>query len=645
MLRAGQETGIERGNIMQLRFIKTSNKVPIEKAWNKENNYDLSELIPWIQEGEEIGLVIPKGYIVVDIDNKQTADLIRDNIEMFGKCGVHTTPHGLHLIYKAPKTKIKNTSKSQVMGMLEADYRTSGRGFIVYPLNKDGRHIIRGLDSDFTPDVMPDFFKPIKMKTRKSLLDLSEGSRNDSLYKWACKIGNYDIDLHQVINMINDLSGNPLPQFEIDKMLTSAEDFIKANPVTVIEDEDGKTNFELDVAKSLSSDLWFDHFFFYEWQGTHWQKINSTEVKKKVYDQTNYSISTSTLSGIISKLQSLCYRPFKVPHRDLINTLSGVYNLETKELRPVEKEDNFTQIINAEITDVDTEPLEAIIKTITPDFENLLLMLGHILYKDNRITEQAFLLKGTVEGGNGKDTLLTLLGTVFKYMSIDFDTINTGRFYLANIETYDVLIDTDFNNKRINQSGNFKKIVSGTPLTAEVKSIQTPKEIISNATCIICSNLYPTVDLGSAGGFFRRWTIIKCPYNLYEEGGDPLIKRSIGDGAYNNAFLSLALRGYQMLKERGYRFSKSPDKDYWESLNNPIKVWVLSNYKADSESFVLVDDFYTSYVQMCEADGFNPVNKVALGKILNDIIPIERKRVKNKGYKYQGIRPLADDEM
>jgi putative DNA primase/helicase len=620
---------------LELRFIKTINKRPIEKDWSNKKNYALTELTAWLADGQEIGAVIPKGFIVVDIDDPKTAKLIRDNIHLFGKCGLHTTPKGIHLIYKYKGKNLKNTSKRQVAGMIEIDYRTAGKGQIIYPLGRDGREVIRPIEDNL--DFLPDFFKPLKNPVKNQTLDLiQEGNRNSGLYQWACKIGNYIEDLDSTMYKINQLLPSPLDEGELSKLTEQAKKFIEENPIT----EDDKSNFELEVAKEVAENLWFDHFHFYEWQETHWVKINSTEVNLKIMKVAGFTINNTRLAGVLTKLKVLAYRKHENPDKNLINTLSGVYNIETKEIRPVEKDDFFTGCIQAEITDVDTEPIEDIIKTITPDYELFLLMLGHILYKDNRITEQAFLLKGTGTGGNGKDTILCLLGTVFDYLPIGLEKLNKGNFYASNIEGYDCLIDTDYNESTIKQPEILKKVISGSTIQTEVKHIQDAKMITSNATIIVCTNSYPNVDFGSAGGFFRRWSVIKCPHNLKGSSkNDPLLKLKLTDGVYNNQFLRLALKGYEKLKEAKYQFPETIDKEYWESLNNPIKTWLHCNYKEAQDVSIKVDDFYQAYVQFCIQDGLRALSKPVIGKILVETFPkVTKKRVKNKGYYYYNLK-------
>lgn len=615
------------------KFFKVNDsKIPLEKDWNNTGNHPLADLSDWIKNGRQIGWVVPKGYIVVDIDNSKVANKILDNIFLFGNCGVNKTPRGLHLIYKAPRYKIKNSSNKFVAGYINVDYRTAGKGYIVWPTTQKDRKVLREVKKDL--DIMPEFFRPLYEENQKTLLDIREGSRNDLLYNWSVSLFNKTKDAVKIMTTINSLLDYPLDTAELNKLIGSAKKFTEENPLT-----SDSLDIELEIANKIKDNFWFDNFFWYEWAGTHWVKTNITKVQKAVFESVDYKIKANTLNGVIIKLKSLTYHDYVKPPKNEINTLSGVYNVETKTLRKVEKKDYFTYLYNAEIKETDTEELEKIIKKMTPDFDLLLLMLGHFLHDDNRLTEQAFMFKGTREGGNGKDTFLNLIRATFGYTSIEFETLNTGRFYLAGIEGENVLIDTDYNNKVISQSSNFKKIVSGTPLKAEVKNVQQMKDIISNATLIICTNLFPSVDSGSAGGFFRRWSIIKFPHNLRKNGGNPKIKLKLSDGTYNNALMQLALKGYENLKEKHFLFPETPDIDVWEGMNEPVKTWMLSTFDVVKDSQLKSEDIFKCYLTMCEQENFkNPYNKALFFRKLNETFPeVTQTRNRKQGTVYNNI--------
>ena len=101
----------------------------------------------WIQKGGWIGVRIPEGRIVVDLDDKKEGALLRELLE--GECIHHhsiTTPNGWQFIFRS------ETEESRAQGQyqrhvnrlgLTQDTRAAGKGYIVFPTeNTEGRYLV-----------------------------------------------------------------------------------------------------------------------------------------------------------------------------------------------------------------------------------------------------------------------------------------------------------------------------------------------------------------------------------------------------------------------------------------------------------------------------------------------------------------------
>jgi len=86
----------------EFRFIKIQkqDKKPIEKDWSKTNNYIYTdiELINWLSNGNNYGVLCGKGYLtVIDCDKKEIADIVEQKLpETFT---VETGSGGKHYYY------------------------------------------------------------------------------------------------------------------------------------------------------------------------------------------------------------------------------------------------------------------------------------------------------------------------------------------------------------------------------------------------------------------------------------------------------------------------------------------------------------------------------------------------------------------
>lgn len=624
------------------KYIKLKGKKPVEK-W-QENQYTFQEVYPWVTSGNPIGLVVPHGLIVVDIDSTYTANTLLANISLLGNCGVFKTPRGLHLVYSSEGTeKIKNGSKVTTALHDQVDYRTAGKGYIVYPSIELDRKVIKEVPAE--PDKLPDMFKPIKAKLKLSLSELTIGARNDLLYKHAIRLYNEKFkNVPSIINTINQLIPSPLEEGELKKSIDSAKKFVAANPPKSSREE--KTDFLIKLAEKATELFKFDHHNFYIWNDSYWVKVNQTVVNKVIYELTNYNLTQSDLNNVISKLKAMAYTEMKSPD-GFLNTKSGAYNPETKELRPATMEDNFTHLINAEVTNTDTTELENILAGMTPDIQALKMLLGTILHSDNRITEKAFMLIGNKHGQNGKDTFLTLVEAVFNMQQIEFNELGTD-FSLANIENALVLADSDFNGRNICQTSVFKKIVSGSTLEAKVKFVQESKRFVSRATIIVNTNMFPIVDIHSVGGFFRRWCVLSFPNDFSDEKKrDPLIKLRMGNGEFNNALFKLACQGYELIKENNYRYPNSNINE-WADSNNPLNLWIRSEFTQDKDSILTTQEVYDKYRIYCEDTGVKkPLGMTMFIRAVKDIYTVTQERRKYQGKRVQvllGIKAYEEEE-
>lgn len=196
-------------------------KRAIDKGWQNKSLAQ-NEIDAWVNQGGFLGWRIPKGFVVVDIDNKKYATTIIAHMESIGKCGVYKTPKGVHLIYKTGAS-VKNTSNIRTTCGLEVDYRVGGKGYIIYPTwNSPDRKILREIPEDV--ETMPSFFNPIK--DLESPLCAKQGSRNQTLYNWYCKLLGLEVpEADRVIFFTNMLLDDPLEEEELTKSINSANNW------------------------------------------------------------------------------------------------------------------------------------------------------------------------------------------------------------------------------------------------------------------------------------------------------------------------------------------------------------------------------------------------------------------------------------
>lgn len=208
-------------------------KRPFMKGWQDLNTPGLSEneIFDWLGKKGWTGLVIPKGYDVVDIDDVDEGRFIYKALHKEGfRFHALKTVRGYQFIFKS-----SNMISGQDAVVLMAcgcvgDYRLAGRGQIVLPSrNTPGREWIHITNGEL--DEMPIYFDRLKKvgnEGRPFPIPIQEGmdGRNNTLYSHACRLVEFGYSAQQVSKITNFMNQNfffpPLDHREYEATLKSA---------------------------------------------------------------------------------------------------------------------------------------------------------------------------------------------------------------------------------------------------------------------------------------------------------------------------------------------------------------------------------------------------------------------------------------
>lgn len=115
--------------------------------WQTTEVLQDEQIHAWIQKGGWIGVRIPEGRIVVDLDDKTEGALLRELLE--GERIHHhsiTTPNGWQFIFRSETEESRAQGQYQKyvnrLGLVQ-DTRAAGKGYIVFPTeNTEGRDLV-----------------------------------------------------------------------------------------------------------------------------------------------------------------------------------------------------------------------------------------------------------------------------------------------------------------------------------------------------------------------------------------------------------------------------------------------------------------------------------------------------------------------
>ncbi|MFT8390742.1 MAG: phage/plasmid primase, P4 family [Sporolactobacillus sp.] len=207
-------------------------KHPCMRDWSNRQKPGLTprEVTQWLAQKGWTGLVIPDGYVIIDIDDKNEGDLL---LHALIKDGLHfhaiRTPHGCQFIFKDSTTAIRKQGTKLFMACgCAGDYRTADRGQIVLPSGQTPGRTWVNIEKGVLSEVPMYFYRlfSVKSKPRPFRLPITEGGRNDTLYKHASRLielGYKPEQVRQIATFMNTYFLSPaLPADEVAHTLDSA---------------------------------------------------------------------------------------------------------------------------------------------------------------------------------------------------------------------------------------------------------------------------------------------------------------------------------------------------------------------------------------------------------------------------------------
>ncbi|WP_240520943.1 VapE domain-containing protein [Bacillus cereus] len=168
-------------------------KTPMIGNFTKEDFIGMSqkEATDWIFKGGWLGVVIPKGRIVVDVDDHSDGILLKNALESENvKHHAIRTPNGYQFIIRDSGHIKTQTAKFVTRLGIVVDYRIAGKGYIVFPShNTENRKVLTTELEELSE--LPQYLQPVwNYKKNKNVLSfpIEDGGRNDAINEWAFRL-------------------------------------------------------------------------------------------------------------------------------------------------------------------------------------------------------------------------------------------------------------------------------------------------------------------------------------------------------------------------------------------------------------------------------------------------------------------------
>ena len=650
---------------MPLAFTNPRTNAYIKKF--KDLNWDEYLTYDEVQSYSNYGGKMAEGYVVIDIDNPHESNILLNIVKTLQiKTFVVKTTKGMHFYFKMP-TDLCYTSRQKIKTLLrigiEGDFLFGRERFIVLKLDGvERKHLI-----EEDPEGLPFWLYPIpKSETVKRFSEVHKGERDNSLLAYQVALANQGLnsaEIKQVIQIIGKMVlPEPISDEDVER-LTRPEALEGAKTIS-----EGNTQKSLDPTikkflkfkKNGDIKIMYDDYAKYLINKLHIIKLNgqlyvyqngiymrNSHRNYISYYVANYEIPnlpTKDHNEILKALERNILEDSETPPPSLIPFKNGYVDILEDtgycdlELHPFTPELHFTYCLphnynpNAPLDFIDKVLLEYAngdvkIKAILEE------IVGMCIYGSSKIgiKPKCFILTGS--RNNGKSTYLDLLKIALgkENYATTAPQLFAERFYSATLYGKLANIVADLNEKKIQDAGLFKEIVSGDSIGGEFKN-EAHFTFEPFCTCVFSCNAIPHI-VDDSRGTRKRVRIIPFDREFSEVEADPHMITKLKQKENVEAFLLLGLRGLLRVLDNNGDVTKSEKVELrtndFCNESSPIQGFI-EEYTADGSTFVgkVNREVFESYQMYCSGYGIQATNLINFSRKLCELEGLKTVRKK-----------------
>ena len=482
----------------------------------------------------QIGLLIPKGLVVINIDNQKDADLILKIIkDRNEKVMAVKTPKGLH-VYATSGVRYNTVHNVLTLGVKAGTISEDlGKSYTILPFkpkgNTDARLAQMGVLHYNTIGPLPSWLTPIysnDSRTAKPLFNhpIQDAELADALYnaltysKFTKLTASKRAEVIFIINKYAAL--HPLTQVELDEKILADHNH-DTLPADMFFNKEGKFmhwvlgDYLIDYTHAVRNAIDKQLYFYNERKQVY---ESDPDFLKGIITNLIPTLTDNRKNEVVKHMMSkLSLNPVLMDQDPyLINFTNGVLDLETLELFPHSPDYFGTIQLNVAYNpQAKSNTADNFFSTIAIGNKEIIQLLYEAIgYSFLKTIELAKVFIMTGDGRNGKSTLLDLIREIvglqnattldFKELSKDFGTGGlAGKL---------VSLAGDISDQRIDDSDVFKKIASGDLVRVNQKYKQQ-YDIIPYTTLWFSANKIPPSN-DKTYAFYRRLCIIPLDANL-----------------------------------------------------------------------------------------------------------------------------------
>lgn len=545
----------------------------------------------WIEQGGRVGWIVPKDYIVIDVDNndhpKSAYMLYKILSTQKVKFWMNKTNKGSHFIFKNISNaleKVEFAGHLTILG-IRIDGRGNENGYIILPENDNE---FRGWTDWANEDIddLPYYLRPLRLAKESDpiFIDMPNGSGNDAMIKMrGIATRNNAMTDKQAVEalwLVNTLIwdtpmsrkefessvGGDKPTWENSKKADGTgkkEKKKKRNPLSPDENDPNPMRV---IAQRLIRDekLVSRASYIYKYDAGQYRRFKEHELQKFILEKGYLDATSSERKEITNFICAFSQRDDSEFNTDenYIAVKNGAVDLYNMKLLP--HSDEYLNTIKLSHLEYNenveyNETIDTFMKNLAMGDERKMRFLyevaGYCLLKKNKFSKFFIFYGG---GGTGKSTFSNLIS---KMVGSEYTAnVKLNQFdqdyYLATLTDKLVNIDYDASDKKmLDDSGRFKSIVCSEPVLVR-QIYETPTELTSCATIIINTNHLPKIN-DKSDGMLRRMVLVKLDQKIKNK--DPNFMDRIGK-LEMEYFLVKAVEAISRVLHKG-EFSISESED------------------------------------------------------------------------------------
>lgn len=618
-------------------YIFTKGKQAVEKFKGRKDFKTYEE----VKTAPEFAGILADNVVLIDVDNKAQSELLMDIVEDLQlNCRVYQTTRGRHFLFKNNGIDKCGTGVRLACG-LTADIKVGAKNsYSILKFNGEERFIEWDIEEETEYQEVPRWLFPINSKLDFFDMEAGDG-RNSSLYKYILTLTNNGFsksDSRQTIEIIN--------KYVFKDHLT--DDEIE----TITRDEAFPEDTFYDGRTFLHNK--FGDFLM---NNNHIKRINGLlhvyrdgiyiEGARDIENQmVRYlpSIKAQQRTEVLKYLDVQCLSNTEQSDARYIAFKNGIYDIAIRELLPFNPD---IIIINKIPWDYNPKAYSSLLdKTLNKiacgDNEIRAILeeaIGYSFYRRNELSKSFFLTGG---GANGKSTYLEIVKDILGMKNISALGLEElgERFSIGYMNGKLANIGDDIAPGFLQgrELANFKKIVSGNIIKAEVKfkAVSDEDNIKPTVKMFFSANEMPRTRSKGFEAVLRR--LVKIPFDAKftpnDEDYDPFIAWKLKDREVMEYGILLGLQGlYRVLENNDFTRSEKVVKELeeYENENNPILQFLEDRELCDIENQPC-NEVYRQYKIFCIENGFTEMSINAFGREISKRFGLSRgtKRVDGK---------------